>query len=106
MQVKFNEYKKLVLNTSDEIPFTRNKNTMLCTDAIKNNKKNILKYQNINNENTNKLKIVYHDKTFNENYEYINSYNDLLKIIILEKPLPHKPQRENTFINSDIILFD
>ena len=106
MQVKFNEYKKLVLNTSDEIPFQRNKNTMLCTDAIKNNKKNILKYQNINNENTNKLKIVYHDKTFNENYEYINSYNDLLKIIILEKPLPHKPQRENTFINSDIILFD
>ena len=35
MQTKFNEYKKLVLNTSNEIPFNRNKNTILCTDAIK-----------------------------------------------------------------------
>ena len=111
MQTKFNEYKKLVLNTSDEIPFTRIKNTILCTDAIKTNKKNILKYQNINqnnldNSNSNKLKVVFHDKTFKEDYEYINSYNDLLKIIILEKNLSFIPKREKSFINSDKIIFD
>ena len=77
-QNDLNNYKKLVLNTSEEIPYSRIKNTIFCTEAIKINKNNMNKYQqndsmnilnnNLTNHNNNQksLKVVYHDKYFKE----------------------------------------
>ena len=50
-------YKKLVLNTSAEIPYTRTKNSILCSDAIKINKYNMAKYK------TAPQSVIYHDNT-------------------------------------------
>ena len=77
----YNKYKKLVLNTSSEMKFTKIKSTFLCSEAKKISKENIAKYyllgKKIENEKNKKeyiftLKVSYHDKTFDMAYIYIH----------------------------------
>ena len=85
----YNKYKKLVLNTSSELKFTKIKSTFLCSEAKRQNKENIAKYFLLGNKvsNNNKseipftLKVVYHDKTFDKEIKYLSSYNEFFSIL-------------------------
>jgi hypothetical protein len=119
-QNDLNNYKKLVLNTSEEIPYSRIKNTMFCTEAIKINKNNMNKYQqndsinilnnNLTNHNNNQksLKVVYHDKYFKENINKITYYEELVSILNNEQliTLNNLNYIKEPFINSNKIIFD
>ena len=119
-QNDLNNYKKLVLNTSEEIPYSRIKNTIFCTEAIKINKNNMNKYQqndsmnilnnNLTNHNNNQksLKVVYHDKYFKENINKITYYEELVSILNNEQliTLNNLNYIKEPFINSNKIIFD
>ena len=49
----YNKYKKLVLNTSSELKFTKIKSTFLCSEAKKRSKENISKYYFLGNKTSN-----------------------------------------------------
>ena len=116
----YNKYKKLVLNTSSELKFSKIKSTFLCSEAKRKCKENIAKYfllgkeiKNDNNSYQNKkdnniftLKVAYHDKTFNKQIQYLSSYNEFYSILVPQEDLSHIPLIENTFVNDDNVIFD
>lgn len=104
-----NDYKQFILNTSEEIPYTRIPNTILCTDVIKLGKSNLSRYPDQFNPNQSPLKVVYHDKYFKENISQINSFDHLVEILNNEEIL-NLNNNENylsyNYINSKNIIFD
>lgn len=80
-------YNQLYLHVNNEIPYSRIKPTILCTDAIKINKANMLLYKST------PQKIVYHDKTIkNDNslpktisYEQLSSLLNSDELISINK---------------------
>ena len=118
--IYYNKYKKLVLNTSSELKYTKIKSTFLCSEAKRKCKENISKYyslgkqiQNDINSSQNKkdnniftLKVAYHDKTFNKPIKYLSSYNEFYSILVPQNDISHIPLIEDTFVNDDNIIFD
>ena len=101
----YNKYKKLVLNTSSELKFTKIKSTFLCSEAKKRSKENISKYFSLEN-NKSSLKVVYHDKTFEKEIYSISSYNEFFSILVPLKEISHIPLIEEPLYNDDNIIFD
>ena len=101
----YNKYKKLVLNTSLELKFTKIKSTFLCSEAKKKSKENIAKYFSLDN-NSSTLKIVYHDKSFEKEIKYLSSYNDFYSILVPTKEISHIPLISKPLYNDDNIIFD
>ena len=101
----YNKYKKLVLNTSSELKFTKIKSTFLCSEAKKKSKENIAKYFSLDN-NSSTLKIVYHDKSFEKEIKYLSSYNDFYSILVPTKEISHIPLISKPLYNDDNIIFD
>ena len=101
----YNKYKKLVLNTSSELKFTKIKSTFLCSEAKKKSKENIAKYFSLDN-NSSTLKIVYHDKSFEKEIKYLSSYNDFYSILVPQKEISHIPLISKPLYNDDNIIFD
>ena len=113
MPIIYNKYKKLVLNTSSELKFTKIKSTFLCSEAKKRSKENISKYYCLGNkisnnksENIFTLKVVYHDKTFEKEIKYLSSYNEFFSILAPLKEISHIPKIENPLYNDDNVIFD
>ena len=116
----YNKYKKLVLNTSSELKFTKIKSTFLCSEAKRMSKANISKYyslgqtiQNDNNKNQNKkgnniftLKVAYHDKTFDKPIKFLSSYNEFYSILIPQNDISHIPLIDEPLVNDDNVIFD
>ena len=112
--VIYNKYKKLVLNTSSELKFTKIKSTFLCSEAKKRSKENISKYFSLGNNMSSKnkseiipsLKVVYHDKTFKKEIKSISSYNEFFSILVPLKEISHIPLINEPLYNDDNVIFD
>ena len=112
--VIYNKYKKLVLNTSSELKFTKIKSTFLCSEAKKRSKENISKYFSLGNNISSKnkteymssLKVVYHDKTFKNEIKSISSYNEFFSILVPLKEISHIPLINEPLYNDDNVIFD
>ena len=105
----YNKYKKLVLNTSSELKFTKIKSTFLCSEAKKRSKENISKYFSLGNnksEGISSLKVVYHDKTFDKEIKLISSYNEFFSILVPLKEISHIPLIKEPLYNDDNVIFD
>ena len=109
----YNKYKKLVLNTSSEVKYTKIKSTFLCSEAKKRSKENISKYYilgnkitNDKNENIYTLKVVYHDKTFDKEIKYLSSYNEFYEILTPPNEISHIPNINTPLYNDDNVIFD
>ena len=107
-----NKYKKLVLNTSSELKFTKIKSTFLCSEAKKISKENISKYfylgNKINNNNNEiyTLKVIYHDKTFENEIKYLSSYNEFYSILTPLKEFSHISKLKTALYNDENVIFD
>ena len=107
----FNKYKKLVLNTSSELKFSKIKSTFLCSEAKKRSKENISKYYFLGNKNNKSeniftLKVAYHDKTFEKEVKYLSSYDEFFSILAPLNEISHIPKIENPLYNDDNVIFD
>ena len=109
-----NKYKKLVLNTSSELKFTKIKSTFLCSEAKRQSKENISKYfclgNKISDDNKSEipftLKVIYHDKTFEKEIKYLSSYNEFFSILAPLNEISHIPKINNPLYNDDNVIFD
>ena len=107
-----NKYKKLVLNTSSELKFTKIKSTFLCSEAKKISKENISKYfylgNKINNNNNEiyTLKVIYHDKSFENEVKYLSSYNEFYSILAPLKEFSHISKLKTALYNDENVIFD
>ena len=105
-----NKYKKLVLNTSSELKFTKIKSTFLCSEAKKISKENISKYfylgNKINNNNNEiyTLKVIYHDKTFENEIKYLSSYNEFYSILAPLKEFSHISKLKTALYNDENVI--
>ena len=109
----YNKYKKLVLNTSSELKFTKIKSTFLCSEAKKRSKENISKYYFLGNKTSNDksediftLKVVYHDKSFEKEIKYLSSYDEFYSILVPLTEISHIPKIPNPLYNDDNVIFD
>ena len=109
----YNKYKKLVLNTSSELKFTKIKSTFLCSEAKKRSKENISKYYFLGNKTSNDklediftLRVVYHDKSFEKEIKYLSSYDEFYSILVPLTEISHKPKIPNPLYNDDNVIFD
>ena len=109
----YNKYKKLVLNTSSELKFTKIKSTFLCSEAKKRSKENISKYYFLGNKTFNDksediftLKVVYHDKSFEKEIKYLSSYDEFYSILVPLTEISHIPKIPNPLYNDDNVIFD
>ena len=109
----YNKYKKLVLNTSSELKFTKIKSTFLCSEAKKRSKENISKYYFLGNKPSNDksediftLKVVYHDKSFEKEIKYLSSYDEFYSILVPLTEISHIPKIPNPLYNDDNVIFD
>ena len=109
----YNKYKKLVLNTSSELKFTKIKSTFLCSEAKKRSKENISKYYFLGNKSSNNksediftLKVVYHDKSFEKEIKYLSSYDEFYSILVPLTEISHIPKIPNPLYNDDNVIFD
>ena len=109
----YNKYKKLVLNTSSELKFTKIKSTFLCSEAKKRSKENISKYYFLGNKASNDksediftLKVVYHDKSFEKEIKYLSSYDEFYSILVPLTEISHIPKIPNPLYNDDNVIFD
>ena len=109
----YNKYKKLVLNTSSELKFTKIKSTFLCSEAKKRSKENISKYYFLGNKTSNDksediftLKVVYHDKSFEKEIKYLSSYDEFYSILVPLTEISNIPKIPNPLYNDDNVIFD
>ena len=109
----YNKYKKLVLNTSSELKFTKIKSTFLCSEAKKRSKENISKYYFLGNKTSNDksediftLKVVYHDKSFEKETKYLSSYDEFYSILVPLTEISNIPKIPNPLYNDDNVIFD
>lgn len=109
----YNKYKKLVLNTSSELKFTKIKSTFLCSEAKKRSKENISKYYFLGNKTSNDksediftLKVVYHDKSFEKEIKYLSSYDEFYSILVPLTEISHIPKIPNPLYNDNNVIFD
>ena len=109
----YNKYKKLVLNTSSELKFTKIKSTFLCSEAKKRSKENISKYYFLGNKPSNNksediftLNVVYHDKTFEKEIKYLSSYDEFYSILVPLNEISHIPKIPNPLYNDENVIFD
>ena len=106
----YNKYKKLVLNTSSEIKYTKLKNTYLCSDAMRHCKEMTSKYYQLGQKDNNDilftLKVAYHDKTFKNKIKNLSSFSEFYDILVNKNQISHFPLIEDVFINDENIIFD
>ncbi|MCQ2820377.1 MAG: hypothetical protein MJ252_24180, partial [archaeon] len=99
MSTEHFHYNKIYLNSYSEIPLTKKKSTMLCSDAVKHNKNIIKEYKE------KPKKVIYHDNTFKEIKTTIN-YDELSEILSNDNVLLYEDKGINYSDKESNIIFD